>query len=313
MMRNFLSTPKLSPLPTSPMPNIGAQSIPEPVLEPMPELSAYEIFTGYDSDQLGDDDDDGEYDDGSAYGDDSPHDKTSTLAAVGPSTTSVPPTIPSFRVHPPPPLKRRKLDVPTRTTCQMLCEGKQKEFEKALTDIEKLIASKRQVFEAGKNGLQAYRSRAIQSCLHMVINKLHGLIDASQRAAESQGFAEKWGGRLVHQWVRRWIKERILPKSLRGHHVKVFLLLCDPAICTELCLYVRSNKWSMDPEKLAQFSQNKMVPDAAEKYARNVVDIEMPQGLKKYLEVELFPRIHLKPGRGISLRTACRWLHHKGF
>ena len=59
----------------------------------------------------------------------------------------------------------------------------------------------------------------------------------------------------------------------------------------------------MDPKKLAQFSQNKMVPNAAEKYAQNVVDIEMPQGLKKYLEVELFPHIHLKPGKGVLLCT----------
>jgi hypothetical protein len=32
----------------------------------------------------------------------------------------------------------------------------------------------------------------------------------------------------------------------------------------------------------------------------------MPQGLKKYLEVELFPWIHLKVRKGISLSTA----HH---
>ncbi|KIM89852.1 hypothetical protein PILCRDRAFT_60428 [Piloderma croceum F 1598] len=39
----------------------------------------------------------------------------------------------------------------------------------------------------------------------------------------------------------------------------------------------------------------------------------MPQGLKKYLEVELFPQIHLKVGKGISLTTACCWLHREGF
>jgi len=31
------------------------------------------------------------------------------------------------------------------------------------------------------------------------------------------------------------------------------------------------------------------------------------------LELELFPRIHLKVGRGVSLRTARRWLRHEGF
>jgi hypothetical protein len=31
------------------------------------------------------------------------------------------------------------------------------------------------------------------------------------------------------------------------------------------------------------------------------------------MELELFPRIHLRVGRGISLSTARRWLHHEGF
>ena len=39
----------------------------------------------------------------------------------------------------------------------------------------------------------------------------------------------------------------------------------------------------------------------------------MPQGLKKYMELKLFPRIHMKVGKGISLSTARRWLQCKGF
>ena len=39
----------------------------------------------------------------------------------------------------------------------------------------------------------------------------------------------------------------------------------------------------------------------------------MPTGLKKYLELELFPRIQVKVSKGISLRTARRWLHREGF
>lgn len=68
-----------------------------------------------------------------------------------------------------------------------------------------------------------------------------------------------------------------------------FSLLSDPAICVELCLYVHSNKWAMDPAKLAEFLKNKMVPNAAEKYLCHIVDEEMPCGLKQYMEVELFP------------------------
>ena len=139
------------------------------------------------------------------------------------------------------------------------------------------------------------------------------MINASERAAESQGFAAKWGGRLVRRWVRDWVQDRELPTSQKGCHIKAFTLLSDPTICAELRSYVRSNKWAMDPEKLTEFSKNNLVPTAAKQYLQHLVTHEMPAGLKKYLEIELFPRIHLKVGKGISLRTARRWLHHEGF
>ncbi|KAJ7271519.1 hypothetical protein C8J57DRAFT_1226108 [Mycena rebaudengoi] len=66
-----------------------------------------------------------------------------------------------------------------------------------LKDIEKLIASKRTKFDAGHNSLQAYRARAVQSLLQMGVNNKQKFIEASEMAAESQGFAAKWGGRLV--------------------------------------------------------------------------------------------------------------------
>ena len=69
----------------------------------------------------------------------------------------------------------------------------------------------------------------------------------------------------------------------------------------------------MDPVKLNKFTKNKLVPQAADKYLCHLVDNEMPQGLKKYMEVKLFPCIHLKAGHGISLVTARCWLHSKGF
>lgn len=53
----------------------------------------------------------------------------------------------------------------------------------------------------------------------------------------------------------------------------------------------------MNPQKLADFTQQRLLPEVAD----------------RYLEVELFPRIHFKVGRGISLRTARRWLHKEGF
>jgi len=69
----------------------------------------------------------------------------------------------------------------------------------------------------------------------------------------------------------------------------------------------------MDPKKLAQYTQANVITSEAEKYLRHVVDEEMPTGLKKYLEVEMFPRIGLKVGRSITLQTARNWLHHYGW
>jgi hypothetical protein len=186
-------------------------------------------------------------------------------------------------------------------------------LEIGLKQIEKLIRSKHEVFAAGKNSLQAYCARSIQSYLHIVVHDGRKRIDASERAAESQGFATKWGGRLVRQWAQIWIKPHRLPMSCKGQHMKAFTLLSDPVICTELCAFVRSHKWAICPEKLAEFSKTNLVPAAVKDYLRQAVEREMPRGLKKYMEVELFPRIHLKVGKGISLRTARRWLHREGF
>ena len=69
----------------------------------------------------------------------------------------------------------------------------------------------------------------------------------------------------------------------------------------------------MDPAKLVEFSQQKMVPAAAKKYLEKIITDEMPRGLKRYMEVELFPWIQLKVGKGVSLQTARRFLYREGF
>jgi hypothetical protein len=208
---------------------------------------------------------------------------------------------------------RRKLEVSVQKAHELAHKSRKKELQQALSDIEKVIRSRCTDFQAGRNGLQAYRAQAIQSYFQMVVNNGCKSIDASEIAAESQGFSKKWGGRLVRSWVRDWIKHQELPSSSRGCHVKVYSLLEDPEICTKLRSYLRSNKWSMNPQKLAEFSKNQLILGEAEKYLRRIVEKEMPRGLKQYMEVELFPRIHLKVGKGISISTARRWLHREGF
>ena len=87
--------------------------------------------------------------------------------------------------------------------------------------------------------------------------------------------------------------------------MEVFTLLSDLAVCAELRSYVQSNKWVLNLVKLAAFTRDELIPVEAEKYACQIVDKEMPAGLKKYLEVELFPWIHLRVRKGICLSTAC--------
>ena len=126
------------------------------------------------------------------------------------------------------------LDIPVRIAHKLAHENRYKELRQALADIEKVVRSRRTEFQAGHHGLQAYRAQAIQSYFRMVVNNGHKSIEASEIAAESQGFVKKWGGRLVRSWVCDWLKHRELPSSSRGRHVKVYSLLEDPIICTEL-------------------------------------------------------------------------------
>ena len=81
----------------------------------------------------------------------------------------------------------------------------------------------------------------------MVLHNGRKHIEASERAAKSQGFAAKWGGRLVRRWVRKWVAKRELPESSCGVHGKFYSLLDNPAVHAELKSYLRLNKWSVDP------------------------------------------------------------------
>jgi hypothetical protein len=109
------------------------------------------------------------------------------------------------------------------------------------------------------------------------------------------------------------MKNQELLLSKRGRHVKVASLLDDPDISSEILSYLRSNKWATHPKKLAAFHNNELLPSEAEKYIKKVVDKEMPHAMKRHLELELFPRIRMKVGKGISVSTARRWMFRHGF
>ena len=114
----------------------------------------------------------------------------------------------------PPPLKRRKLDVSYRVQRAEKRAARILDFTAALKDIDKMIRSKKTKFVSGPHGLQARRALAIRSHLRLVVKNGRFSIDASMRAAESHGFAAKWGGRNLRSWTRNWTRNRALPHSL---------------------------------------------------------------------------------------------------
>ncbi|KAJ3858271.1 hypothetical protein EV359DRAFT_3016, partial [Lentinula novae-zelandiae] len=52
--------------------------------------------------------------------------------------------------------------------------------------------------------------------------------------------------------------------------------------------------WSMSPDKLQLFINKEMFPTVAKDYVKHITGTGMPEGLEKYLELELFPHIGLK-------------------
>ena len=69
----------------------------------------------------------------------------------------------------------------------------------------------------------------------------------------------------------------------------------------------------MNPGKLHQFVNNQLLPDEAKKYACTVIEEEMPRGLKQYIELELFPRIHFSIKKSISLSAVRGLMLTEGF
>lgn len=212
-----------------------------------------------------------------------------------------------------PPLKRQKLDIPYRTLREMSKQQRRKEMDDAWEAIKKLLASKKTKLVSGPEGLQARRSKAMECLLRLVLKNNRSFTEASKISAEAHRFTNGNGARDLRVWTRTWVTGRMLPESKRGQHGKVYTVLGVPVVAAELKTYLRTEKWAMNPEKLRQFTMNELIPSAADAYLRHIVNEEMPRGLKRYMEIVLFPRIGLKVARGVSLSTARRWMRKEGF
>ncbi|KAG2074026.1 hypothetical protein BDR04DRAFT_1126946 [Suillus decipiens] len=202
------------------------------------------------------------------------------------------------------PQKHQKLEVPYREQRKQRQAAKHAELEHAYKDIMKHLKLKKMVFVGGPHGLQACRACTIEAHLMLVVKNKHGFKVALEMAAEMNGFAAKWGGCQVRGWTHEWMRMRMLPVSQWRWHAKILSLLDDPAITSELRTFMHSNKWSMDPQKLAKFMNNELLHTEATKYLEGLVQTEMPQGLKRYIELELFPHIHMRLGMGAMTTQA---------
>lgn len=160
--------------------------------------------------------------------------KNDNLPAEPMNTSPLNPLSSSTNVIPTPAQKCHKLDVPAHEAQKITRRTHHGILEAGLCDIGKLIESKKTQFAAGAHGLQAYHACSFQSCLQMVVNNKHHLIDASKRAADCQGFAEKWGRRMVCQWIASWLNTQELPESNHGCHSKVYLVLDDLEMANKL-------------------------------------------------------------------------------
>jgi hypothetical protein len=175
MMHNFF-IPKSQPIPP-PMPAQHLSDKP---------FSLFELVD-YPSDEECDEDED--YEDNPSDGDTDVEDN----AAAATISEESEPTRSSADLQ----TKRRKLEIPVRVMKAQKQEERQKEFQAGLDGIRAVLHSRKTDFAAGVTGLQSYRIRAVQSHLLMLIKNGHHSIEASEQAAESQGFGPKWGGRCI--------------------------------------------------------------------------------------------------------------------
>lgn len=208
--------------------------------------------------------------------------------------------------------QRRVLDIPVLEARHHKQRARRIKLERALSSVDKKIRSRKTTWTGGEHGLEAMCARAIRVYLQLVLKGVKGL-PASKIAAQSSNLVKFQGSRAIRQWANHWIRTEDLPTSQRGCHIKVSSLLDDPEITAECRSYLRSNKWATNPRKFSEFVNQTMLPAEAEKYAKDIVDKEMPHGMKHYLELVLFPCIQLKVGKGISLSTARNWMHRQGF
>ena len=149
----------------------------------------------------------------------------------------------------------------------------------------------------------------------MMVKSNQRIMAASRAAAAANLFASEWGSRLIRRWVKDWVNQRELPVSRRGQHSKISSILTDPTARAAIRDYLRSKKWTVrNPAKLQQLFKNELSPNDAAMYTHELVNHNIPLGLKHYIETTLLPSMHVKPSHlGLSLSSMHRLMLREGF
>ena len=163
---------------------------------------------------------------------------------------------------------------------------------------KKVIPKDHKVEKTGRkqeceSALQFRRATSLVVFYNLMIHGSKSRIEASGLAAVALGKARYHGGRSIRKWARVFEETGGLPSSQRGAHSKVFSLLSLPDVAHVMRAYLRSNKWSMTPALLAQYSAGTMALETAKIYARKIAEQEM-----------IFPRFGTKVQGGIKPRIA---------
>jgi hypothetical protein len=89
----------------------------------------------------------------------------------------------------------------------------------------------------------------------------------SELAAVALGKARSHGGRSIRNWARVFEETQESSSLQRRAHSKMFSLLSLPEVAHAMRAYLRSNKWSMTPTLLAQYSAEQW-PQQRPKYTQ---------------------------------------------
>jgi len=103
-------------------------------------------------------------------------------------------------------------------------------------------------------------------------------IEASMQIARSVNRGPYYAC-MLRRWAKYWISNEVIPYFKQGRHVKIRSLLEDEDVSLAIEVYLRENKFDVTPKLL-----------------------------KKYLEMELFPKMCLVKKTTIDESTVRRWM-----